>query len=445
MSELIEGFERERPIAWRNGVALSQGQFLADVLRLSKDIPDFQFVLNLCEDRYNFLVAFAAAVARDHVSLFPNSLAPGELERILAQYENVHVLYDGVGPQISASMSPVSCAGNNGTAGPQSLPTVIEDQIVIHVFTSGSTGTPQATKKSWQLLAAGAEQLERRVGPSWARQYHIVSTVPSGHSYGLETSVEPLLFSGCSAACNRPLFPADVKTALERIPPPTCLVTTPVHLKAIVSSPVSFPAVSLLMCATAPLPLDLARRAEDHFGARILEIYGCTESGYVATRWTTDGGDWVMRDDMQIHRSGELHAVTAQFLPQAVPLADVIETQDYRTFRLVGRSADMVNIAGKRASLSGMNRILLEIPGVEDGVLLMPDHDGSSTVTRLAAIVVAPHLSKEQIRTALRERVDPVFVPRQIALVEALPRNETGKLPRERLMALLNETMARKE
>jgi acyl-coenzyme A synthetase/AMP-(fatty) acid ligase len=147
----------------------------------------------------------------------------------------------------------------------------------------------------------------------------------------------------------------------------------------------------------------------------------------------------MLRDDMQMHRVGDVHSVTAEFLPQAVPLADVIETQDYRSFRLVGRSSDMINIAGKRASLSGVNQILLEIPGVEDGVVLVPDNEGASPVVRVAAIVVAPHLSKEEVRTAMRERVDPVFVPRQIVFVHKLPRNETGKLPRERLMTLLSE------
>jgi acyl-coenzyme A synthetase/AMP-(fatty) acid ligase len=445
MTELIAGFETGRAIAWRNGVALNHGQFLADVLRLAEELPDGRFVLNLCEDRYNFLVALVAAVGREQVSLFPNSLALGDLERILAQYRDVHVLYDGAVPPVCASKSPVSCAGKNGTAGPQFLPSVAADRTVIHAFTSGTTGIPQATKKSWQLLIAGAEHLERRVGASWARQYRIVATVPSGHSYGIETAVEPLLFSGCSVACGRPLFPADVRAALEGIPPPRCLVTTPVHLKVLTLSSVSFPAVSLLMSATAPLSLDLARQAESRFGARILEIYGSTESGYVATRWTTDGGDWVMRDDMQLHRVGEAHAVTAGFLPDAVPLADGIETQDYRTFRLVGRSSDMVNIAGKRTSLSGMNQILLQIPGVEDGVVLMPEADSAPSVNRLVAIVVAPQLSKEDIRTAFRKRVDSAFVPRQIVLVEALPRNETGKLPRERALALLTQSKRRRE
>src|SRR5262249_5306640 len=115
-------------------------------------------------------------------------------------------------------------------------------------------------------------------------------------------------------------------------------------------------------------------------------------------------------------------------------------TVDYRTFRLVGRSADMVNIAGKRASLAGLGRILTDIDGVRDGVFIPPESVVDTDVQRLVAIVVAPGISAEAIRSALRRRVDPVFVPRRVILVDQLPRNETGKLPMERLRALLEQT-----
>jgi acyl-coenzyme A synthetase/AMP-(fatty) acid ligase len=57
-------------------------------------------------------------------------------------------------------------------------------------------------------------------------------------------------------------------------------------------------------------------------------------------------------------------------------------------------------------------------------------------VTRLAAMVVAPTLDAAQIAHALRERIDPAFLPRPLLLVDALPRNQTGKLPQHELHAL---------
>lgn len=51
--------------------------------------------------------------------------------------------------------------------------------------------------------------------------------------------------------------------------------------------------------------------------------------------------------------------------------------------------------------------------------------------------MVAPTLQAEQILAALRLVMDPVFLPRPLRLVPALPRNDTGKLPRDTLLALL--------
>jgi acyl-coenzyme A synthetase/AMP-(fatty) acid ligase len=60
-------------------------------------------------------------------------------------------------------------------------------------------------------------------------------------------------------------------------------------------------------------------------------------------------------------------------------------------------------------------------------------------VTRLSACVVAPSLTAAQISAELRKRIDPVFLPRPLLFAESLPRNSTGKLPRQALQALISE------
>jgi acyl-coenzyme A synthetase/AMP-(fatty) acid ligase len=58
-------------------------------------------------------------------------------------------------------------------------------------------------------------------------------------------------------------------------------------------------------------------------------------------------------------------------------------------------------------------------------------------VHRIAALAVAPSLDEHAILDALRRAIDPVFLPRPLVRVAALPRNETGKLPRAALLAVL--------
>jgi acyl-coenzyme A synthetase/AMP-(fatty) acid ligase len=58
-------------------------------------------------------------------------------------------------------------------------------------------------------------------------------------------------------------------------------------------------------------------------------------------------------------------------------------------------------------------------------------------VRRLAALVVAPGMAAGEILDALRAGVDPVFLPRPLKIVAALPRNAAGKLPRAALLDAL--------
>jgi acyl-coenzyme A synthetase/AMP-(fatty) acid ligase len=119
-----------------------------------------------------------------------------------------------------------------------------------------------------------------------------------------------------------------------------------------------------------------------------------------------------------------------------ISLNDVVESLDEEHFLLHGRLADLVNIAGKRHSLASLNHLLNSIPGVQDGVYYMPDETNPDRITRLAACVVAPGLDAQHLLAALRETIDPVFLPRPLLFVDELPRNQAGKLPRAQLQAL---------
>ncbi len=115
---------------------------------------------------------------------------------------------------------------------------------------------------------------------------------------------------------------------------------------------------------------------------------------------------------------------------------DLIEPGRDGQFRLLGRQKDLINIAGKRASLAALNQQLAEIEGVVEGLFLPPD-EADPESQRLWAVVVAPDLSERQLIAALALRLDPVFLPRPLLKVTALPRNETGKVTREALRTLL--------
>ena len=138
---------------------------------------------------------------------------------------------------------------------------------------------------------------------------------------------------------------------------------------------------------------------------------------------------------MRVDGDGAAATVSGGHVPQPTVLADVLEVVDAETFRLLGRSNDLINVAGKRSSIGHLDFHLNSIEGVVDGAFWMPaESDGDAAgVVRLVAFVVAPGITRERIVAALRDRIDAAFLPRRIVQVDALPREATGKLTRARL------------
>ena len=443
MLSLIQNYHAQKPLVERKGHFVSQSAFLTHVEALASALPASRHALIDCRDRYHFLVAFCAAMVRNSISLFPSTRAPGHINDILAQHADTICLTDQDGDQFGLETVRVAPQGTP-TRHVADNPAIDKEAIVAHAFTSGSTGTPNRTLKSWGSLTAGAAALQRCSASLNFDGLGIVATVPPGHSYGLETSVMPVLCSGAVVSSSHPLFPADIESALERMPSPKCLVTTPVHLKALVARAKTIPKIDLMMCATSPLPLDLAEAAERKFDAPIFEIYGCTESGFVATRWPTSEPLWQTRDDLILVESDGQFSVEADYLSEPVPLSDDITMHGAQRFSLEGRSADQVNIAGKKASLTGLNKILMGIEGVDDGAFCISD-ETSLGHDRLLLFVVTGSLSGSQIIEQIRKVVDPVFVPRRVIKVPALPRNDVGKLPLARLRAFARQYTERSD
>ncbi|MEP6634625.1 MAG: AMP-binding protein, partial [Luteimonas sp.] len=216
------------------------------------------------------------------------------------------------------------------------------------------------------------------------------------------------------------------------------LVTTPVHLRALIESRIALPSLAGIVTATASLPQALAEAAEARFGCEVREMFGSTETCVIARRRTASETHWTPLPGVRLHPQPDGTLVHAAHLAAPVALADLVEVESDGRFRLRGRHADLLEIAGKRASLGELTRCLLAIPGVEDGVVLqMDENESGNGVRRIAALVVAPTIDEAAIVHALRASVDPVFLPRRLRRVDALPRNDTGKLPRDALLRLL--------
>ena len=435
---LIWSDDLDAPLAWRNGQAISRRQYLADVHAVASLLPPAGPMLNATLDRYRFAVGLGAAMLRGHVNLLPPNHTPDIVARLRTLFPECYALSDDPRrcvdlPMVWQDPAPADLTLAATCAEPIRLDA---QALTAQVLTSGSTGAPMPHAKRWGLLVrntqAGAQRLAHQMGRADLTGVTLVATVPPQHMYGFESTVLVSMLGGAAFETERPFYPADIARTLAQAQRPRMLVTTPFHLKMLLDAGIELPQIDLTVCATAPLSPQLALRAEAALGAPLMEIYGCTEAGQVASRRPTKGVEWHTYDGLRLSGDGEHSVISGGHVPEPTPLADVLDVVDEHHFRLLGRSNDLINIAGKRSSLSHLNYHLNSIDGVQDGAFWLPPESQAETtagVVRLAAFVVAPGVPHEHILAALRQRVDSAFLPRPIVAVEALPREPTGKLP----------------
>lgn len=431
---LLDAAAADVTVAWRAGEPLGAAQYLADVAALAARLPATGHVLNACADRYRFSVGLGAALLRGHVMLLPPDHTPQTVARLREFAPDAYAFVEESTAALDLPRVSVPPASAPLPAS-FDVPRLPVEQLCAVVFTSGSTGTPVPNPKYWGSLARNVRSALERWGLAPARPA-IVATVPPQHMYGFESTVLAALFGGGALCAERPFYPEDICAALERVPRPRALVTTPFHLRTLLEDAPRPPAADLLLCATAPLDAALAALAEARFGAPLVEIYGCTETGQMASRRTTQGPEWRTLGEVRVAlRDGRAWASGGHVL-QPTPLGDALEPIAGDRFLLGARLTDTVNVAGKRSSLAHLEAQLRSVEGVADCVFYVPGDEQAGGVTRLVAFVVAPGRDRAALLAALRRRIDPAFLPRPLVLVERLPRAPSGKLPREVLRTL---------
>lgn len=423
---LIRDFKRNRAIATNGTDTWTQEEFLGAANALADELGQGDHVINLCQNRYYFLLGFVAAIMSRKVTLLPPNNQETTVTGLLQQYPETTVVTD-----TDAKHEGIKCLDVRKLRLDQTsvdLPDIDADQPVAIAFTSGSTGAPEPHRKHWAALAVSGQLLGERFGIGEGT--HVVGTVPSQHMYGLEMIILMALQCGATIYTALPFYPGEIHSAISKLA--NCvLVSTPVHLRAAMggeqrSSPVK------VISATAPLPESVAEDIERMLDCPVEELYGCTESGSVATRRPLKQSSWQLLPTMTLRQQGDETVVNASHLGGDVELPDQIEFDEHG-FNLVGRNADMLNVAGKRFSLNELTSLIMEIDGVEDAVAFLPQP--RNDVERPAAVVVGT-ATPRYIARQLAKKVDAAFIPRPIVPVNEIPRNTTGKVVRSSLISL---------
>ena len=324
-------------------------------------------------------------------------------------------------------------------------------------LSSGSSSEVRGVVMPIESLLCDVEALHAGMGLSDEEVY--LGHVPFSHSYGLSTLAVPVLTRGARLALPASRAPFEGVRAVRALGV-TVLPTVPGFLQALlrVAVPPPLPdGVRLVITAGAPLAPETASRFREVYGRGVHVFYGASECGGIAFDPEGTAGErgTVGRPlpGVRVGLAGaagyeEIEvrspAVAAGYLLETDPrLGDgVFRTGDLGTregeeIRLAGRADDLLNLRGKKVHPAEIERVLGQLPGVEDVVALgVPAAERAEPVLRVVIACPPGRLRHEDVLAWCRAQLAEHKVPRSVILLRALPRNARGKVDRAALRSL---------
>ena len=410
--------------------AISMAQFRRDVQRQMKAMPQPGEVLITTSGRYAFSVALLASWLSGHTVVLPAN----HRRETLQQLRNQFVIACECDRDWEASLHVAERIDGHGSWTVD----LSGDFEALRLFTSGSAGEPVRIDKTMASLCDEAQALCRQfVWPEGA----VVATVPPQHLYGLTFSILLPWFLGAAWIDEVPLYPRDVLRAVRSSGART-LISVPAQYRAMLQDKTDLRGVHCVSSA-APMPAMLAHEWQQQTGDDLLEIYGSTETGVIASRRQLTEPGWSPLKQVDLSVTRDVLQVCSPYTGagRATPVqsGDRVELLSNGLFHLQGRADAIVKVAGRRVSLTRVESSLLDCHGVLDAaVVAMPAPGRVRDVEICAAIVThdQAETSVRSLRTRLRDRLEGVEVPRRIVFVEQLPRSARGKLSLEAVRAL---------
>jgi len=315
------------------------------------------------------------------------------------------------------------------------------DEPFLMLFTGGSTGKPKVWSKTPRNMLLEARYMSGKFAISPDDLF--LSTVPPQHIYGLLFSVLIPFISSARVLDGVYTFPMEILRAAREYGA-SILVSVPVHYRVLKTEDLQRHDLRMAFSSAGALDKEDAAYFQGKTGLDVIEIYGSTETGGVATRCRSrDGESWSALDPVKWKIQNERLHVRSEFISPALHrdaagyfmTADCADSDGHERFVLRGRADDIVKIGGKRVDLTAVQAKLKHIPGVRD-VVVVSIPAGNGRQNELAALV-ATHLDVLQLRQHIAKVSEGYAVPKRFVVVEEIPITSTGKYNREMIERIL--------
>jgi len=308
------------------------------------------------------------------------------------------------------------------------------DRNWLHLFTGGSTGAPHLWSKTPRNLLGEVDYIVKRYEISSSDR--ILASVPALHIYGLLYSLLVPLAASARVAAETPSFPEEIKQQMATTSP-TIFVSVPVHYRALRKNPPDKGAMRLAFSSAGPLAEADGTAFSQATGVDLLEIYGSTETGGIATRCRSKGEvGFTPYRCIQWRVAGDRLDVRSAFLSQELPVrssgwftvADRVKAHGNDGFLVTGRADHIIKVGGNRVDLEKVRQAILAVNDVDDALVLAnPVETGRDQ--EVIALVVG-RTSDDDVRASLENLLEPHEKPRRIHMVDQIPMAATGKIDR---------------
>lgn len=346
------------------------------------------------------------------------------------------------------------------------LPTVDADAVRMIMYTSGTTGSPKGVMHTHNSLHA----LVRQIGMHWLVEPGDRFLVPSpiSHIGGSIYAFEAPLLLGATAVLMEK-WDADEAVGIATAEHCTHLAGATPFLEQLLAAAqragTRLPELKVFICGGASVPPSLIRQASDYLDrAVVTRVYGSTEVPVTTVgaigradidhAAETDGRVGIA--EIRLSEDGEIRARGPQMLAGYVHAADEAKVFDeegyYRSGdigRLVdgdylvvsGRIKDIIIRHGENIAPKEIEDMLVEHPAISEiAIVGLPD---PRTGERACAVIV-PAGGQAPDVAALRDYLEAKGVarfkiPEQVAIWDALPKNDAGKVLKHKIRATLME------
>lgn len=436
-------------VGWRGGNAVCFTDFYTRVTQWRNRLAGTagENVALFFHDSIEFAAALFGAWHAGKTVYLPSDTLPATCESLR---QLVHHYVGDFTPDCAPLSAPT---GDHADCSHEGFTALDPQFIGLVVFTSGSTGAPQAIPKKLSQLAAEVVTLEALFGKGTGGAT-VIATVSHQHIYGLLFKVLRPLACASPIQAHSVSYPEQIATAIaER---ECILVTSPAHLKRLPDSAIWAAATHMLRAVFSsggPLSAEVAHATARRLGQVPVEVYGSSETGGIAWRQRTAGAgeEWLLMPgtEARIDEDDRCLVVRSPHLPDSAwfRCADRASMVDEHRFTLHGRADRIVKIEEKRISLDQIESRLLESGLVTEARAIVV----ASGRDRIAAFIVLSDAGRAalteggklalnlRLRDWLGSVVERVALPRSWRYLDALPVNAQGKTTQAELATLIED------